>query len=168
MSSHLHANYFCIFSTSAFSWFRPYQYLITYRWKKKVAFCLLKKPINLPSLYGFKHLALLTTPTTSPMLPLAHCLQHYKTFLLYLSPVSHNYSLMGTRWLHRQLRLTLPITDINSFLASLDINILWIWICCPMMRTKTGWRNWEESYDPTNKMLPSSFFYFRPEELLCR
>lgn len=65
---------------------------------------------------------------------------------------------MGTRWLHRQLRLTLPITDINSFLASLDINILWIWICHPMVRTKTEWRNWKKSYDPTNTMLPSSFF----------
>lgn len=131
---------------------------MTYRWNKKVAFCLLRRPINLPFLHGFKHLALLTAPTTSPTLPLAHSLLHYKTFRLYLSPVYHNYSLMRTRWLHWQLRLTFPITDINSFLASLDINILRIWVCQPMMRTKTGWRNWEESYDRTNNMLPSSFF----------
>lgn len=85
-------------------------------------------------------------------------LLHYKTFLLYLSPVSHNYSLISTRWLHWQLGLTLPITDINSFLALLDVNLLWIWIRHSIMRIKTGWRNWEESHDPTNKMLPSSFF----------
>lgn len=60
-------------------------------------FCLLKEPINLLSFHDFKHLALLTSLTTSPMLSLAHSLLHCKTFLLYLSPVSHNYSLIGTR-----------------------------------------------------------------------
>lgn len=93
-------------------------------------------------------------------------LLHYKTFLLYLSPVSHNYSLISTRWLHWQLGLTLPITDINSFLALLDINILWIWICHSIMRIKTGWRNREET--PQTKCYHLLSFHFRPEELLCR
>lgn len=123
-ASNLHANFFGIISTSACSWFRPYQYLIICTWKKKPAFCLCRRPINLPSSDSFKHLALLTVPTNNPTLPLALFLLHYKTFLLYLSPLSHNRSLIGTRRLHQHLRLTLPITGFNSFLGLLDVNVL--------------------------------------------